>query len=126
MLSRVTDEELDGLSSLVDEMERAARAGDIKGMNEADIKFHTRVIRLSGHELLLTIWESYVQRIRRALTLRNMANKDLTWIIPLHRELVDAFRHRDMARVQECYEDHGADVSATLSHLFAEETVNGV
>jgi DNA-binding GntR family transcriptional regulator len=112
------DGDLASLDGLVAEMERCAGASDLACMNTADVRFHTRIVELSGNELLLEVWRSYVSRIRRALGLRNRANSDLASIVAMHRVLVAAFRTRDMAAVRECYGTHGSDVVVALQHLF--------
>ncbi len=63
MLATVTPEDLDGLEKLIDDMARAAENGDVDELNRCDLAFHTRVIALSGHRLLMSVWENYVQRI---------------------------------------------------------------
>src|SRR5688572_29071854 len=68
------DADVASLQALVDQMERCAAAGDFDGMNEADVRFHTRIVELSENSLLIEVWKSYVQRIRRALALRNREN----------------------------------------------------
>lgn len=118
MLQRCTNEDLDEFDSLVDEMERSAEAGNVAEMNAADVTFHSRIIELSDHQMLRMVWDSYVQQIRRALTLRNQANRDLMFLVKLHRDLVSAFRAHDLERVKICYDAHGTDVPAMLAHLF--------
>ncbi|HUZ01146.1 MAG TPA: GntR family transcriptional regulator [Thermomicrobiaceae bacterium] len=113
--------ELDELEELVEQIARAVELNDVPRMNAADIAFHSRIIELSGHLLVRDVWESYAQQIRRAMTLRNQANRDLTFLIALHRDLVAAFRAHDFATVRRCYDMHGADLSAALSHLFTDD-----
>jgi DNA-binding GntR family transcriptional regulator len=106
------------LEGLVAEMEQCAAAGDVDCMNEVDVRFHTRIIEMSGNELVLDVWRSYVSPIRRALALRNRANSDLDSIVAMHRRLVAAFAASDMESVRECYRTHGADVVVALRHYF--------
>jgi DNA-binding GntR family transcriptional regulator len=112
------DIEFTSLVGLVAEMERCADAGDLECMNEADVRFHTRIVEMSGNELLLDVWRSYVSPIRRALALRNRANSDVDSIVAMHRKLVAAFAAGDMASVKDCYRTHGADVVDALRHFF--------
>lgn len=118
MLQHCSADDLNEFDTRIDEMERSARTGNVADMNAADVAFHSRIIELSDHQMLQMVWDSYVQQIRRALTLRNQANRDLTFLVQLHRELVAAFRAHDIERVRMCYEAHGADVPARLAHLF--------
>jgi DNA-binding GntR family transcriptional regulator len=112
------DADISSLDAIVAEMERCADAGDLACMNEADVRFHTRIVEISGNALLLDVWRSYVSPIRRALALRNRENSDLDSIVIMHRSLIAAFAARDMAAVRECYRTHGADVVVALRHLF--------
>lgn len=119
VIARVGDDELGSLWAIVAEMERCAEAGDSAGMSAADIRFHTQIIELSGNGLLLDVWHGYVSRIRRALALRNRANRDLRSIVEMHRGLAAAFQARDLPAVERCYDTHGADIAVALRHLFA-------
>lgn len=121
-LPRAGDAELASLDAIVAEMEQCAAAGDLACMSAADVRFHTRIIELSGNALLLDVWHGYVSRIRRALALRNRANSDLPSIVAMHRQIVAAFRARDLAAVRRCYDSHGADIVVALRHLFAPTT----
>lgn len=117
-------EEIDlaSLEALIGEMERCAEANDLDCMNRSDVQFHTRIVEMSGNELLLDVWRSYVSPIRRALALRNRANSDLDSIVTMHRNLVAAFAARDIDAVKECYSTHGADVVIALRHFFETES----
>jgi DNA-binding GntR family transcriptional regulator len=110
--------DVSSLDELVAEMERCAEASDLACMNEADVRFHTRIVEMSGNELLLDVWRSYVAPIRRALALRNRANSDVDSIVAMHRKLVAAFAAGDMAAVRDCYRTHGADVVVALRDYF--------
>lgn len=121
LIARASAEEIEELDRIVDEMAETARAGDVDTMNVADVRFHSRIIELSDHEILQSVWESYVQQIRRALTLRNRANSELGPLVELHRDLAAALKARDLDAVRRCYDAHGADVAETLSHLFTDD-----
>jgi DNA-binding GntR family transcriptional regulator len=112
--------DVSSLDAIVADMERCAEAGDLACMNEADVRFHTRIVEMSGNSLLLDVWRSYVSPIRRALALRNRENSDLESIVTMHRNLIAAFAARDLDEVKACYRTHGADVVVALRHLFAE------
>jgi DNA-binding GntR family transcriptional regulator len=109
------------LDHLVTEMERCAENGDLDCLNEADVRFHTRIVEMSDNALLLDVWRSYVSPIRRALALRNRANSDPESIVAMHRSLVAAFRSNDLDGIKACYSTHGADVVVALRHFFDAE-----
>ena len=109
------------LDALVAEMERCAETNDLDCLNEADVRFHTRIVEMSDNALLLDVWRSYVSPIRRALALRNRANSDPVSIVAMHRSLVAAFRAGDLDAIKTCYRTHGADVVVALRHFFDAE-----
>jgi DNA-binding GntR family transcriptional regulator len=115
------DVDVASLDHLVREMERCAETGDLDCLNEADVRFHTRIIEMSDNALLLDVWRSYVSPIRRALALRNRANSDPDSIVAMHRSLVAAFQSHDLAAIKACYGTHGADVVVALRHFFDAE-----
>jgi DNA-binding GntR family transcriptional regulator len=117
VLEKGSDQDLDALAGVVTEMERAASTGDMNGVNATDVRFHTLIIEAADNELLLEVWKTYVQRIRRALALRNRLNSNLDNIVGMHRDLLDAFRARDLARVRACYAVHGTDLVLALGHM---------
>jgi DNA-binding GntR family transcriptional regulator len=117
VLEKGSDQDLDALAGVVTEMERAASTGDMIGVNATDVRFHTLIIEAADNELLLEVWRTYVQRIRRALALRNRLNSNLDNIVGMHRDLLDAFRARDLARVRACYAVHGTDLVLALGHM---------
>ena len=110
--------DVSSLDLLVGEMERCAEAGDLDCLNEADVRFHSRIVEMSNNALLLDVWRSYVSPIRRALALRNRANSDPDSIVAMHRSLVAAFRAHDLDAIKACYRTHGADVVIALRHFF--------
>jgi DNA-binding FadR family transcriptional regulator len=87
-------------------------------MNEADVRFHTRIVEMSGNGLLLDVWRSYVATIRRSLALVNRANSDVDSIVAMHPKLVATLVAGDIAAVRDCYRTHGADVVTALRHFF--------
>lgn len=118
IIARAGNDEIDALDAIVADMDRCAEAGDLACMSAADVRFHTRIIELSGNGLLLDVWHGYVSLIRRALALRNRVNSNLDSIVGMHRSLVAAFRARDLGAIERCYDTHGADIEVALRHLF--------
>lgn len=121
LIALATDEQLATLDELADMMERHAMEGDIAGLNAVDLQFHRRLIELSDHHMLLTVWETYMQQIRRILALRNRANHDPLSIVRMHRDLVGALQSRNMERVRQCYDAHGADFTSALRHFLSDD-----
>jgi len=124
--AEASDDDLELLSAVVDQMEQHAANGDLEALNRSDIEFHRRLIELSRHQLLLSVWQTHVQQIRRVLALRNRLNRDPMSIVEMHRKLEAALRARDIEAVRRCYDAHGADLAVALRHLLSEEQLDGV
>lgn len=112
--------DLEELTVLVEQMRTAGEAGDTAALSQADMRFHTRIIEISGNALLLEVWTTYVPRIRRVLALRNRMNPDASALMGLHDDLLAAFVGRDIDLLHASYQRHGTDLVATLRHLFEE------
>lgn len=77
-------------------MEQAAEAGDREGLTAADEAFHRTLIRLSDHDLLLTLWNGLYLRIHQIMALRNVVQPNLRDIAANHPPIVRALEARDM------------------------------
>ncbi len=67
--------------------------------------------------MLVKVWGTYVQQIRRVLSLRNRANVDLRTLAQMHCELVDAMVQHDVDAVCQFYAVHGSDLAATIGKM---------
>lgn len=111
-------QDIDRLERVVQAMREAAAVHDMTALNAMDIAFHTVIIELGDHSLLLETWERYTPLLRRALALRNRENPDAASIVSLHEDLLAAFRLRDLDQIVTCYSRHGADMVEWLTfHL---------
>jgi DNA-binding GntR family transcriptional regulator len=77
-------------------MQDAADAGDREALTAADEAFHRTLIRLSDHDLLLTLWNGLYLRIHQIMALRNVAQPNLRDIAANHPPIVRALEARDM------------------------------
>jgi DNA-binding GntR family transcriptional regulator len=77
-------------------MEEAAEADDREALTAADEAFHRTLIRLSDHDLLLTLWNGLYLRIHQIMALRNVAQPNLRDIAANHPPIVRALESRDM------------------------------
>lgn len=117
IISGADTKAIEDLEAIVEEMQRSADAGDLDGLNAADVAFHTRIVRSSTNRLMGDIWDRYVPLIRRTLMLRNRANQDLASLIQLHRDLVNALKSGDVEQLTNAYAMHGTDIIAVLEPL---------
>jgi DNA-binding GntR family transcriptional regulator len=105
-LGKLSEADLDSLQELVDEMERAARAGDVGRVADADIRFHELVIVRSEQRHCLQIWNTIQPRVRAYFRRDAPAHEDPTAVAKQHQELLEILRSGDEAAVLEAIERH--------------------
>jgi DNA-binding GntR family transcriptional regulator len=123
----IDDAELDGLAATVEKMIDASYAGDVAAVTEHDMRFHGRIVELSGFSYLRRLWTSIdgVVRLRAASQARRpeladagSAREWLTEPSIEHRELVDALRTRRPAAAAKAARAH---VTRALERVHEEE-----
>ncbi len=97
---------VDQLRAHYEDMLAAARAGDLKKVNEFDRNFHRTLIILSNHGLLLATWNGLYLRVRQVMALLNKTNRDVTQIAYNHLPIIDALADGDEARAMAAIEQH--------------------
>jgi DNA-binding GntR family transcriptional regulator len=123
----IDDADLDALAATVENMIDASYAGDVAAVTEHDMRFHGRVIELSGFSYLRRLWTSIdgVVRLRAASQARRpeladagSAREWLTEPSIEHRELVEALRSRRPAAAAKAARAH---VTRALERVHEEE-----
>jgi DNA-binding GntR family transcriptional regulator len=125
---RVVDaDELDALAESVERMIEASEAGDFAAVTEHDMRFHGRVVELSGFQYLRRLWTSIdgVVRLRAARDAERPEVADTGSARDLlmgpsveHRDLVEALRSRRPATAAKAARMH---ISNALARLHNEE-----
>jgi DNA-binding GntR family transcriptional regulator len=108
------------LDALVWEMQAALTRQDIAEVAELDLRFHRRLVELSGFSLLRHIWTSLdgLVRVRsyQALQLpRRSSAYFLKESVSSHARLVDAIRAGDVALARARIEEHIMEVPARMN-----------
>lgn len=111
---RMTDDDLHELAGFADKMQAAAKAGDGRTVAEYDVRFHERIVELSGNRTLARVWRSLEPFSRTYLTL-GMPGSDPQWSAGLHTPILDALRRRDADAVIRAVEGHFTEVSQVLA-----------
>ena len=111
----VTNEDVEALAEMVERMIEASEAGDYETVTELDLRFHGRVVELSGFQYLRRLWAN-IDGVVRAPRASHRASDGLAdeattrerWIGPSieHRELVDALRSRRPALASRAARAH--------------------
>lgn len=85
-----------GLRGIVDDMILACQNDDINQVNILDRDFHDAMIEMSGHKLLLSMWQTVSMKVRQVMALVNRRNSDLRRIARSHLPLLDAMEAGDL------------------------------
>lgn len=115
----ITEEQIAELEGLLEEMVRAAEAGDYETRTEINQKFHNTIIRASENQVLINLctslrmgnWSKITSRYTY-LDPRDMAAR--------HQKIIDSLRSGDADRVEEVVRQHISE-----SFAFIKETVEG-
>jgi DNA-binding GntR family transcriptional regulator len=104
-LDAMTAADLDAIAAHLDEMERAAAAGEVDAVVDADMAFHEAVLQVVPEFHTVQIWHSIAPRIRVYFR-RESQSRDLGSVVDEHRMLLEALRAGDEARLLETLEQH--------------------
>lgn len=106
LVDRASDEDIEALRPVAEEIDRAARSGDVSGFLEADRRFHLGLLELGGNTRLV---ESVAQ-LRDQTRLYGVSalaeRGTLQQTAPEHFEILDALLARDTAAVQRVMARH--------------------
>lgn len=93
-----------------DLMLKAAKANDLKLLNQIDRDFHDTLIESSNHSLLISIWVVVAMRVRQIMALRNKRFEDIKDIAYNHLAIIEAIASRDETKAMALITDHVASV----------------
>ena len=99
-------EYLQRLRDKVEQMILAGRDNNINTVNILDRDFHDALIDMSGHSLLLSMWQTVAMKVRQVMALVNRRNTDLTQIARNHLPLLEAMERGDVTRAVELLQKH--------------------
>jgi DNA-binding GntR family transcriptional regulator len=102
------------LQQEVDTMQRGADIGDVAMINEADVRFHERVVEASGAYQTIQLWHSVLPRIRMQFYRLTPRHHHLGEVPIEHRDLLQALRDGDPAHLAEVLEEHIVGTQASL------------
>jgi DNA-binding GntR family transcriptional regulator len=116
---RLTEDDLDELARCVDEMQRAARAGDTYAEATADAGFHGRIVELANNATLARVWR-HLEPVSRTFITLGVPGADRYRIADLHQPVLDALRRRDPERAGDALQRHFVDAGLMLRGLWAD------
>jgi DNA-binding GntR family transcriptional regulator len=100
-LQRAQPEHVEELEALLIQLRAPADGQPFPHLTRTDLRFHTRIVELSGHGRVLRIWQKELGHIRRALALLHHVDPDLRMMEGNHRPIMAAIRSGDVAEAQQ-------------------------
>ncbi len=104
----------DALEPLLEQMARAAEAGDSHGVAEADISFHEKLVALTGSERLRRIHETQAAEARICVHALGSTYDNDVQRVAEHRAIARALREGDAELTDRLLVAHMADAVAEL------------
>lgn len=111
----------DQLQAMVEEMIEAAKTGDLRAVSVIDQRFHSTLIALSGHSLLVTMWGTVGRRVHQIMSLRNRLNRDPQQVARNHIPIVAAIRERDTVKAKQLIREHVASAGDLAAHTWEQQ-----
>ncbi len=102
---KITDEQIQELEEIVDEMVEAGEDKDIPRRSMLNIEFHKALIRASGNKLILRLFDN-LQFGSYSLMTGSLSPMDPVAIASRHRELIDVLRKRDPDLAAKAIQEH--------------------
>jgi DNA-binding GntR family transcriptional regulator len=109
VLPHLVPADFEHLQTLVDEMARAAGAGELSRLVDLDVGFHQYLVERSGNQHSARLWEQIAPRIRHLFFQMGPRHPDLSAIGEQHSALLALLRTQDRERVLQGLDDHIAD-----------------
>lgn len=118
----LTDTVVRRLHRLCDELEHHALAGDLAGIIETDVEFHSALLQLSGNRQLVEL----VRRLRNQTRRYGYLQADMSVLLAAardHRRIVEAVVGDDPERTRHVMEEHLAANRGILAGRRADEEI---
>ena len=118
-MPRLSDADLLDLEGYVTSMQQAARNGDEKEQARIDVVFHSRIVAISGNQVLQRLWR-YLEPVSRTHITYILPGIDADVISGLHLPILAALRARDTASADQAIHEHFRIAGSMFDTLFVE------
>lgn len=105
-LPRLGDAQLQQFREDIENMRSAASDGDLAESTHIHMRFHRRFYELSGHSLLLDIWDSWQGQLQLFFSLDHRIFEDLHELVTTHQRLIDVIKTEDMGLIEAELDRH--------------------
>jgi len=113
-IHRLTDVDLAHLHTLLDQMRRAAEAGDPYAEATADAQFHAYILHRAGNATLERVWRTLEPFLRTYITIVS-PGVDRRAVADRHLHIIDALRSGDEDSVVHAFEVHFETAARSLA-----------
>lgn len=121
---KLSQDDLDEVRGIVDDIQAALRQGDIEGFSEADRCFHNTIIQKTGNQTLIDGLERLACQIQVIRTIANRAPDLVERMLNEWPRIMAALEARDAERSAELMLSHIEDARKTVvGHLLELEAV---
>ena len=97
---------LTGLDQIILAMERAAERLEWIEVSKADLSFHREICRISGNDIVATLWEALARHVFIVFGHEIRDERDAKVMGPQHRRLRDLLAKGDVAKLHVEIEEH--------------------
>ncbi len=97
---------LTGLDQIILTMERAAERLEWIEVSKADLSFHREICRISGNDIVATLWETLARHVFIVFGHEIRDERDAKVMGPQHRRLRDLLAKGDVAKLHVEIEEH--------------------
>jgi DNA-binding GntR family transcriptional regulator len=118
-IPRLSDADLLELEGYATSMQQAARSGDESEQARIDVAFHSRIIAMSGSQVLQRLWR-YLEPVCRTHITYILPGVDADVLSGLHVPILEALRARDTSLAGQVIHDHFRIVGSMFDTLFVE------
>jgi DNA-binding GntR family transcriptional regulator len=122
ILERNRTSDVDTLNQICKNMKKAAKAKDLKTLNQEDDSFHRQLILLAEHDMLTAIWDQLALRVRQLMSLRNQLNRNPMEIAMNHPPIVQAIADKNLAKATKLIQTHVASAKDLIMDDFTNQT----
>jgi DNA-binding GntR family transcriptional regulator len=102
---KITPEQIEELEALVEDMIKEAEAGDVLARAEINNRFHDKIIKISGHNLIIRL-SNTLKFGSWSLTTGTLTSMNSVEIASRHKKIIDPLRRHDSEGASKAMREH--------------------
>lgn len=103
---KLSEDDLNRLGSIVEEMRQGAARNNITIVVEKDIEFHYSLLNIANYKSLLPLWQGMTTRIRVHFYKAGLQSANLQSIVAEHQELLEVLYTKDLNLITDAVAKH--------------------